>query len=507
MPVIWTVEEKCRRCYSCIRECPAKAIKVERGQARVIESRCLGCGHCVMVCSQGAKAVLDGVQNVYDFLESGRPTAALLAPSFAAAFDCRPEQIVGALRSCGFRYVVETAFGADLINRLYYAMAEGSGDLPFTAAKPIISSSCPALTNYIEKYAPELIPHLAPIVSPMVAAGRVVKKIYGNDVLCVFIGPCTAKKVEIMDPQVRDAVDEVLTFGELGELWHRLGIRFNDAPPADFDPPRAFLGRLYPLSGGFLRSAGLPADIMSAETIVTEGKTRVLNLLDSLRQNEVDAAVVDVLFCEGCINGPFMNQDVNYFNRKLKIVRYTEEGRASFDYLAWRRAVEECRDVNLFRTFEAHPEPVAEPSEEDVREILARIDKHEPEDELNCGACGYPTCRDYARAVFQGLAETDMCLPYLIDRQERMQRQLQESMNELAETQQQLMQHEKLASIGQLAAGVAHEVNNPLGSIMLYAHLVKQRLGENDPSAEDIRFIMEEARRCRNIPGPVCLPG
>ncbi len=171
----------------------------------------------------------------------------------------------------------------------------------------------------------------------------------------------------------------------------------------------------------------------------------------------------------------------------------------SFDYAAWRRAIEECQDVVIFRRFHPDRVPTSEPTEADIRAILVHIDKFEPSDELNCGACGYETCRDYAKAVFQGLAEPDMCLPYLIDKMQRMQEQLQQSMNELAETQQQLLQHEKLASIGQLAAGVAHEVNNPLGAIMLYAHLVKQRLGENDPNVEDIKFIMEEARRCQTI--------
>jgi signal transduction histidine kinase len=180
-------------------------------------------------------------------------------------------------------------------------------------------------------------------------------------------------------------------------------------------------------------------------------------------------------------------------------VRYTDEGRLTSDYPAWRRTIEECQDIALYRNFKAETVPVSEPTEAEISRILERIDKFEPTDELNCGACGYETCRNYARAVHQGLAETDMCLPYLIGRMERMQLQLQDSLNALADTQQQLMQHEKLASIGQLAAGVAHEVNNPLGSIMLYAHLVKQRLQTNDPSIDDVKFIMDEAKRCQQI--------
>ncbi|GAB4170211.1 MAG: hypothetical protein Kow00108_04160 [Calditrichia bacterium] len=500
MPVVWTIKENCRRCYSCIRECPAKAIKVEQGQASVLPERCVGCGHCVKVCSQEAKEILSGIENTNLWLrkagKGSHEVVALMAPSFPAAFpDVDPGKVISALRAVGFTKIIEVAVGADLINLTYKQIFENPEKSD--SSLPIITSTCPAIIEYIEKYVPELIPNLAKIVSPMVATGKIAKKMFGTDSKVVFIGPCIAKKKERQREDYQNIIDEVLTFQELSVLFDDHGIQLDTLEESHVDPPYADLGKIYPISGGLIRSADIKYDILDDSIIFTEGKQRLLNMLDNLKQGRIKAKMVDLLFCEGCISGPAMANDLDYFTRKEKIIDYTKKS------LSDKRQAQDLQElfneIVVATTFSNQNQRLEEPDEEDIIRILQRINKVSEKDELNCGACGYTTCREYATAMYKGLAEEEMCLPYLIDKLESTHLNLQRSMEELRETQHQLIQSEKLASVGQLAAGVAHEVNNPLSSIILYAHLLLDQLKENQQEQEDLKVIIDEATRCKNI--------
>lgn len=491
--VIETIGDRCKRCYHCVRHCPAKAIKVVEGQATVVEERCIGCGNCYRVCAQDAKRIRSSVEIVEDFLHGAGEKVAALAPSYPAAFyPIRPGQVVAACRAVGFTRVVEVAFGADLVARRYRQLI---------AAQPerrLIATPCPALVFYVEKFHPQLVPYLAPIVSPFVALGRVLKQKHWPDAKIVFIGPCTAKKLEIEDPEVEGAIDAVLTFYGFRELLERHQIDPASLPEAELDEPRAGLGRIFPVSGGLLKTAALQQDVLDNRILVTEGMDRVRRLLKEVEKGAVEAQFLDLLFCEGCIGGPVMMAEAPDFARKEIVSKYVRQApqRTPEEHEAF---LAQYDDVDLSRSF--HPQPVEAPmpTEEEIRAVLARINKFTPEDELNCGACGYDTCREKAIAVCQGLAEVEMCLPYLIDETQKALEEIKKSHERLASTQERLVQAEKLAAIGQLAAGVAHQVNNPLSTVLLYSHMLLKQLSEEDPRREDLALIAEEANRCRNI--------
>lgn len=496
MGIITTIPEKCRRCYTCVRECPVKAIKVEHGQATVIETRCIACGNCIKVCAQKAKKIENSAPTVREMLDRKERVFACLAPSFPAAFaDNSPGQIISALRELGFEEVWNVAFGADLVSREYTKLFHEIKD----NGKTFIASPCPAIVSLVEKYLPSLVDSLAPIVSPMIATGRAIRKRHGDDVRIVFIGPCTAKKAEIRDSHVAGVVDIAMTYSGLTKMFEDAGIVPSKLPKSAFDGPRAFFGEAFPIPGGLLKAANLSADVLKNDIISTEGKDRVLGVLYELVNSRKQALFVDALFCEGCISGPVMQNELSVFARKQILINFINELKVDTSKDDERRALEEFGDLDLSRSFAPRPIVLPQPSEEDIAKVLHSMKKYSPEDQLNCGSCGYSTCREKAIAVYQDLAEAEMCLPYLVEELESICEELKNSNKDLAKAQERLIQTERLASLGQLSAGVAHEINNPLGTILLFSNVLLKQLEPGDRKQENIRMIASEATRCKNI--------
>jgi signal transduction histidine kinase/NAD-dependent dihydropyrimidine dehydrogenase PreA subunit len=495
MVSVYTVGEICKKCYSCVRTCPTKAIEVHGGQAVIIEQKCISCGYCVNRCSQNAKRVRSSLEPVAALLAAGgaEPVYAMVAPSFPAAFlDLEPESLVGALKTAGFREVFEVAFGADLVSYAYYQrfrqrMADRNA--PF-----LISTPCPAVVSYVEKVFPDLVPYLAEVMSPMEAMARVIRETIDPNGRIVFIGPCVAKKDEI---RRLDLVDEVLTFHELEELFRQRSIDPRRAEPAPFHPPQANLGRIYPVTGGLLKAASIDADLLESPVFVVEGRDRVAEILEVLSRRlrggiPVVNRLFDLLFCEGCIGGPMIPNELSFYERKRYIVDYMKNRPRIDDIEEWAAGHREYLALDISKRFAPLKVEEPVPDEEEIRRILAKTNKLKPEDELNCQACGYASCREKAIAVYRGIAEVEMCLPYLIA-------QLEKTILDLKSNQARLIQAEKLASMGQMATGIAHEINNPLGVVLMYAYLLKDELAPEGQPAQDVEKVIQEAERTRKI--------
>ena len=491
--------------------CPAKAIKLEKDTLRILPERCVLCGSCLKACPQQALSYQSGYERVKELLADKENIVAVLDPAFPAVFEgASPRQIVTMLKGAGFTEVWEGAFGADLVSRAYHKQLTLDGLAREhteygESYKPLILSFCPVIVFYVQKYFTQLIPSLAPFVSPMIAIGRVARHIRPGWKV-VYVTSCFAQMREAHSPEVVGAIDEVITIKELNDLIDEARRDRRRLEETDFDGPRPYLGRVVPVIGGFYRSMGIPFDVMMDDVSVTGGPKRAIGALGQLATGYIKAKFLDVVYCEGCIDGPFVERDLFLLGRRQIIARYaeTELGRTNVPEIMME--LDRFADIDLRRTFMNMEEQLPTPTEDQIRVILKKIDKLPPNRNLDCRACGYPTCRDKAIAVAQGIAEADMCMPYLLEQSkriyqqlERSHRELQLSHQELEQAQTQLIRTEKLASLGQLAAGVAHEINNPLGTITIYAHLLLKGMDKDDPRREDVELIVSESNRAKEI--------
>ena len=408
--VISTDKAQCRDCYRCVRTCHVKALRVQGGQAEVVEERCVVCGRCVRACPQHAKHIRNDLEAVKALIASGAPVVASVAPSVPAFLDVHSfAQVRAMLARLGFADASETALGAEIVGEEYSRLLRDE-TFDRTLAFPLIATACPVVVSMVEKYHPDLVPNLAPIVSPMVAHGRWLKRTRGQDTRVVFIGPCAAKKSEAADPVVSDAVDAALTFQELLGWLDEEAI----APSPLLAPelPDGRPARLFPVGGGLLRTARLDTDLLAVDTVVATGIENCEEALDAIRLGTLQARLVELLACpEGCISGPGAPEDDNVFLKRQKILRFArqrEDTTISAD------------GIRLDRGYSDQSIHQPDVPEGVILDLLARIEKFAPEDELNCSACGYNSCREKAEATYRGLAEIGMCVPYMRRRAESL---------------------------------------------------------------------------------------
>lgn len=390
-------KSNCKNCYKCIRNCPVKSIKFSGNQAKVIGNECILCGRCYVSCPQNAREIVDDVEKVRVMIQTGDPVYVSLAPSFVANYDgVGIDSMRKALKKLGFYDVEETAIGATIVKKEYEnLLREKTRDV-------IISSCCHTVNLLIQKYFPRELMYLADILSPMQAHSVDIKKRNPNAKV-VFIGPCLSKKDEC---QAYDGyVDAVMTFSELTRWLKAENVTIEQ----DCDETPNSRARFFPTTGGVLKT--MEPNISGYEYLAVDGIENCIAALRDLENGNIHNCFIEMSACVGsCIGGPVMEK----FHRSpvkdyLTVAKYA--GEKDFE-------VATHDNFELRKSFSVMDRNAAVPSEEEITAILKRMGKHKPADELNCGSCGYESCREKAIAVYQGKAEVSMCLPYLKDKAE-----------------------------------------------------------------------------------------
>ena len=395
--------QSCKDCHLCLRNCPVKAIKFVNHKPQIVSDMCILCGHCVTKCPQNAKRVISNIDEVKELLKNNK-VALSVAPSFISYYDCKSfASFKNACQKLGFSIVEETARGAYYVTKEYKKMLE-SGKYPV-----LLTSACPSTITYLCTEFPNAIKYLAPVVSPMIAHGRILKKEHGDDLKIVFVGPCIAKKKEADNSQ---EIECALTFEELLIMFKESNITFDDIDDEGGYNP----ARYYPINRGVIKSFGLKVS-EKYDSIAIDGEEQIKEVLSNIDQ--MDHLFFEMNMCiGGCINGPIRNNEHISLRANDIVRKYAKSNKGT--------QINEVLpfEVDLSCEYKQIENKRKIPSDEEIQKILNRIFKYDKKDEIDCGACGYNTCREKAIAVYNGMADPEFCMPYLKEKAESISNEI-----------------------------------------------------------------------------------
>lgn len=456
---LYTIKNNCQDCYKCVRRCPVKAIKIEDGSAMIVPDLCIACGTCYRVCPAKAKQARNDLTRAKHLIQSGKDVYVSLAPSWITEFEgVSREQMIAAIRRLGFRGVSETALGAEEVSANIAGLLDkaandalqvsaapdmsqtacgekdedasaerspertsgvredtNTGEAPQVSAanRLFISTACPAVVEYINKYVPERTANLIKLTSPLLAHCRLLKTALGKDIEVIFIGPCIAKKIEA--DRHPDLLSLSLSFTDLRQWLKDENIELKDIHTSVFDKfvmSKAEEGTAYPVEGGMIETLKPYEQSQKAYLMQITGIDNIKRELKNIREEALDRPVfIECLACEGgCVNGPCTSSKKSGLEKRVEILKESD-----FSGLAGKRSP--SVDIRL----DYAPEAIVQPKhdETDIKRVLASIGKYSIEDEINCGGCGYNTCRNFAKALLDGKAEPEMCVSHMKQQAQR----------------------------------------------------------------------------------------
>ena len=394
-------EANCNNCYKCVRTCRVKAIKIEEDQAHIVSEQCIVCGHCFSSCPQNARNIHSDLELVKRMLKNGEKVNISIAPSFRGFYE-KSNSFIWGLKKLGFNLIEETAVGADITSKLY------ENYISETDQGIYITTCCPSVVLLIEKYYPALLPYLMPFTSPMISHGYLLKKENPKE-KTVFLGPCIAKKCESLSEKHIGAIDAVLTFDEVSQWLEEENIDYINEGSDDVDRFGSNFGNRYPVVGGILEGITESIEKKGLTQLRVDGLDECMELFEELSKGTITGTCVEVSVCKkSCLGGPGgSNASSTIFSRVQTLKKYLNED---------DKEVEDNHsiyDIDFSAGFHNKKFEEKMPSEEEILEILLTLEKYSKEDELNCGGCGYDTCREKAMSIYRGMSHKEMCVHYM----------------------------------------------------------------------------------------------